>query len=65
MARKRNSIIFRLQKEDKEIEGDKEILEHATNYHKDLFGHSVRNDFVLNDLLWKEEEKKRKRRGKS
>jgi hypothetical protein len=44
-----------LNKEGEDIEGDKELLEHATNYYKSLFGHSNKNDFEVGDLLWKEE----------
>jgi hypothetical protein len=48
---------FRLKTEDEEIEGEKEVLDHATNYYKSLFAHSGKNDFEVDDLLWKDDEK--------
>jgi hypothetical protein len=38
-----------LQDEDKEIEGDKELLIQASDYYKNLFGYSVENNFELDE----------------
>jgi hypothetical protein len=49
--------IFTLKPEIEEIEGDKELLDHATNYYKSLFAHSEKNNFEVDHLLWKDDEK--------
>jgi hypothetical protein len=46
-----------LKPDDEEIEGDKELLDHATNHYKSLFAHSKKNNFEVDDLLWKDDEK--------
>jgi hypothetical protein len=54
---KRGRTLFLDWKEHEEINGDKLILDHATKYYRDLFRHSIQNDFDLDDLLWTEDEK--------
>jgi hypothetical protein len=56
-GKKEENTIFRLKTEDEEIMGDKELLDHATNYYKSLFGHSKKNELEVDDLLWKDKEK--------
>jgi hypothetical protein len=56
-GKKRKKTIFRLKTKDEEIEGDKDLLYHATSSDKSLFGHSKNCDLEVDDLLWREEEK--------
>jgi hypothetical protein len=51
------NTIFRLHSQDKEIVGDVDILEHATGYYKNLFGHASNSSLQLEPDLWIGEEK--------
>lgn len=39
------------------IKGDKELLNHATEYNKSLFGPEIDNKIPLDQTLWGNEEK--------
>ena len=39
------------------IEGDEDLLNHATTYYKNLFGPEIGNVFPLDPSLWNDEEK--------
>ena len=51
-GKKRKNFIFRMLDGDREITNEKDILDHATSYYKDLFGKSDLNSFELDDSLW-------------
>lgn len=55
-GRKRKSTIFSLKNGDTTIMGDAELLAHATDYYKDLFGPAPGNLFNLDPDLWKPHE---------
>jgi hypothetical protein len=62
MERKRKNTIFHLEYEgnilEKNIlEKEEEILKHATNYYKNLFGPSKNPTFHLNQNCWEHHEK--------
>lgn len=50
-------IIFYLKNEDEIIEGDDKLLQHATDYYKNLFGPTEVNLFHLDATVWPQEEK--------
>ncbi|CAN6179481.1 unnamed protein product [Urochloa humidicola] len=56
-GRRRKGIIVSLKKGDELIEGDEEILKHATDYYKDLFGPAPGNVFPLDPGMWGAHEK--------
>ena len=56
-GKKRKNTIFSIQKDGVEIEDPDMILDLATNYYKDLFGHSGRSDIKLQQGCWTDEEK--------
>ena len=39
------------------IEGDSNLINHATNFYKNLFGPAPGNTFLLNEELWGHNEK--------
>jgi hypothetical protein len=39
------------------LRGDDNLLKHATDYYKELFGHGAGNAFALNSELWQPNEK--------
>lgn len=54
---KKGNTIFSLMHNDQNIEGDSNIVEHATNYYKDLFGPAAPPGFAMDPTCWDEEEK--------
>jgi hypothetical protein len=42
---------------DKQINGSKQILDHATEYYKGLFEHGTCDAFELDSTIWPENEK--------
>ena len=56
-GRKRRNLIISMEDEGRTIEGDAELLAHATDYYKNLFGPEIGNSFPLDPALWQEEEK--------
>jgi len=56
-GRKRRNLIIRMEDGDKTIEGDADLLAHATDYYKNLFGPDLGNSFPLDPALWEEEDK--------
>lgn len=56
-GKKRKNAIFSLQHGENTIEGEKEILVHATNYYKDLFGPSDSPKMKMDPQSWGEDEK--------
>ena len=54
---KRKNTIFSIQKDGRELEKTEEILELATNYYKDLFGHSTNVDSKLSQDCWNDSER--------
>ena len=47
MEKNRGNIIFCLHNEDNIMEGDEQIVEHATNYYKNLFGTDDKPNFSM------------------
>lgn len=60
MGKKRKNTIFSLQHEDIIIEGDENLLLHATEFYKDLFGSSKKPSIQLNPQSWTESEEVRR-----
>jgi mannosylglycoprotein endo-beta-mannosidase len=56
-GRRRKNTILSLNDNNSVIEGDENLLEHATKYYKELFGPGVGNVFQMNPGLWKDVEK--------
>ena len=56
-GKKRKNTIFSIQKDGVEIDNTEEILKLATEYYKDLFGHSSNTDIKLDQDCWTSEEK--------
>ncbi|CAN6252305.1 unnamed protein product [Urochloa humidicola] len=56
-GKKRKNTIFSLQHEDSQIEGDENILNHATMYYKSLFGPSDSPKFKMDPDCWDQHEK--------
>jgi len=54
---KRKHIIMSLMDGDNIIEGDSDLIMHATDYYKNLFGPAPGNAFPLNVGLWENNEK--------
>jgi hypothetical protein len=54
-GRKRRQTIFSLQDGVVSIQGDKDLLEHATNYYKSLFGPGGGNAIEFDHNLWSKE----------
>jgi hypothetical protein len=56
-GKKRKNLIFNLEHEGNILEKDKDILTHATNYYRELFGPSKSPVFHLDPNCWGPEEK--------
>ena len=56
-GRKRKNTIFSLQFEERIIEGDDNIIKHATKYYKNLFGTGDKPNLQFNPECWTDEEK--------
>ena len=56
-GRKRRNLILKLEDGDRSIEGDSDLLAHATKYYKKLFGPELGNSFPLDPAIWDEEDK--------
>lgn len=56
-GRRRRNTIISLENGDEAIEGDENLLAHATAYYKELFGLAEGNTFPLDPDLWRESEK--------
>jgi hypothetical protein len=56
MGGKRINIVHSLDNNGVLVEGTKELLAHATDYYKNLFGPAPGNLFKLSPSLWSEEE---------
>jgi hypothetical protein len=54
---RRKNTILSLCDNNSVIEGDENLLEHATKYYKELFGPGVGNVFQMDPGLWKDGEK--------
>ena len=50
-GRKRRNLILKLEDGDRSIEGDSDLLAHATEYYKKLFGPELGNSFPLDPAL--------------
>lgn len=51
-GRRRKNMIFNLQDGDNNIQGTDNLLQHATEYYKFLFGRAEGNAFELDPNLW-------------
>jgi hypothetical protein len=51
MGGKEKNTIISLTSDNGEIEGDDNLLKHATDYYKELFGYGVGNAFALSPEL--------------
>jgi hypothetical protein len=56
-GRKRKNTIISLMKDENRIGGDENLLNHATEYYKELFGQGSGNIFSLDPSLWDDGEK--------
>jgi hypothetical protein len=56
-GRKRKNTIMYLKSEEGRIEGEDNLLKHATDYYKCFFGHVAGSDITLDSDLWEEGEK--------
>jgi hypothetical protein len=56
-GKKRKNTIFSLKHNDHLIEGDEALVEHATQFYKDLFGPSTPADFHMESGCWDPAEK--------
>jgi hypothetical protein len=61
-GKKRRNIIFNLEKDGENINTDDEILKHATEFYKDLFGPSDNPIFKLDYDCWDQHERVLKRK---
>lgn len=57
MEKKKKNTIFCLQHENGIMSTDEQILEHASQYYKNLFGPSDKSFFYMKEGCWNEEEK--------
>jgi hypothetical protein len=55
-GRKRKHTIYSLQDGEMVITGDENLLKHASDYYRDLFGSGSGNAFDLDPELWPKEE---------
>jgi len=55
-GRKRKNNIISFKKDDEIIEGTPNLISHATEYYKELFGPAIGNQFQLDSDLWGENE---------
>lgn len=53
-GRKRKNTVISLEKEGEIIEGDENLLKHATKYYAELFGPRVNHDIHIDQGLWDE-----------
>jgi hypothetical protein len=56
-GRKRKNTIISFIRDDDRIEGDDNLLKHATEYYKELFGKGSGDNFALDPNFWREDEK--------
>ncbi|WVZ60404.1 hypothetical protein U9M48_010431 [Paspalum notatum var. saurae] len=56
-GRKRKSKIYELESNGQKIVGDEALLQHATQFYKELFGPGQGNIFQIDEDLWSNEEK--------
>jgi hypothetical protein len=56
-GKKRKNIIFNLEKDGENIDNDEDMVNHATEYYKELFGPSDSPIFSLSPDCWTQEEK--------
>ena len=56
-GKKRKNTIFSLNHKDQVIEGDDALVEHATNFYKELFGPSTSSGFHMEPGCWDSREK--------
>jgi hypothetical protein len=56
-GRKRKNTIMYLKSKEGRIEGEDNLLKHATDYYKCLFGHVAGSDITLHSDLWEDGEK--------
>jgi mannosylglycoprotein endo-beta-mannosidase len=56
-GRKRSNVIINFVHEGGLIEGDDNLLQHATNYYKSLFGAVSETSFPINPEMWRGQEK--------
>jgi hypothetical protein len=54
---KRKNMIFSLEHGDSVIQGDEELLTHATDFYMNLFGHVEDSGVRLSGDIWSTEEK--------
>lgn len=57
MKKREKNTIFSLQQDNRIIDGDAKILNHATNYYKDLFGPAEKPIVEFDSVNWSEGEK--------
>ena len=53
---KKENTIFSLNHNDQVIEGDAALVEHATQFYKDLFGPSTHSSFTMDPSCWDQAE---------
>jgi hypothetical protein len=51
-GRHKKTTIISLEKDGAVIEGEQNLLDHATEYYKELFGPELENDFRLDPKIW-------------
>jgi hypothetical protein len=56
-GKKRKNIIFNLEKDGENIDNDEDMVKHATEYYKELFGPSDSPIFTLSPDCWTHDEK--------
>jgi hypothetical protein len=57
LERREKNIIFNLEKEGEQIDKEEEMIKHATEYYKNLFGPSDSPGFNLDPEYWEQHEK--------
>jgi hypothetical protein len=56
-GKKRKNMIFQIEKGDEILLLEKEILTHATDYNKTMFGHAEKPIFSIDPDCWSQEER--------
>jgi hypothetical protein len=51
-GRKRKQTIYAMYEGDRQISGNKNIIDHATEFYRTLFGQEARDAFELDSNLW-------------
>jgi 4-hydroxyphenylpyruvate dioxygenase-like putative hemolysin len=51
-GKKRKNMIFQIERGDEILHSEKEILAHASDYYKNLFGHAEKPLFSLDPECW-------------